>query len=180
MCSQSHLPAPAWTLSCDPPWPLHSLLPITCVTAAALSAPCMDPPPLPTLPWVVAFEAAQAPVPQEGPSPSMFHLFSLPGCPGQGQWGGPLRSWARAGAAAYTHRSSCCAAVVSSVSSSSVFSASSSSLRSRFCFSALFRDAFSDSKSSCSSAICACSSRTTLSALFLCSVSSSPLWKHQP
>lgn len=45
-------------------------------------------------------------------------------------------------------RSSCWAAVVSRESSSSFFSASSSSFRSRFCFSALLRAAFSASRSS--------------------------------
>ncbi|PWA32648.1 hypothetical protein CCH79_00012517, partial [Gambusia affinis] len=64
------------------------------------------------------------------------------------------------------HLSSCWAAVVSSVSSSSVFRASSSSLRSRFSFSALLRQILSDSRSSWSSASCACSSRTCFKALF--------------
>ncbi|KAF3846906.1 hypothetical protein F7725_003984 [Dissostichus mawsoni] len=57
-------------------------------------------------------------------------------------------------------------ALLSSVSSSSVFSASSSSLRSRFSFSALFRAIFSDSRSSCSSLSEACISRTFFRALF--------------
>lgn len=45
-------------------------------------------------------------------------------------------------------RNSCCAAVVSRESKSSFFNASSSSFKSRFCFSALLRAAFSASKSS--------------------------------
>lgn len=73
------------------------------------------------------------------------------------------------------HLSSCWAAVVSSVSSSSVFRASSSSLRSLLSFSALLRHIFSDSRSSWSSAICACSSRICFKALFFCTDSSSHL-----
>ena len=71
--------------------------------------------------------------------------------------------------------SSCWAAVVSSVSSSSVFSASSSSPRSRFSFSALPRETFSDSRSSCSSPSAAWSSRTCFRAMFFWLFSSSLL-----
>ena len=64
---------------------------------------------------------------------------------------------------------------MSSVSSSSVFRASSSSPRSLFSFSALPRETFSDSRSSCSSPSVAWSSRTCFRALFFRLFSSSLL-----
>lgn len=70
------------------------------------------------------------------------------------------------GTAGPPHRSSCWVAVLSSVSSSSVFSASSSSPRSRFCFSALFLAARSESRSSCRSEMWPSSSRIFFRALF--------------
>ncbi|EGV92994.1 hypothetical protein I79_009390 [Cricetulus griseus] len=77
--------------------------------------------------------------------------------------------------------SSCCVAVLSSVSSSSVFSASSSSPRSRFCFSALFLAARSESRSSCRSETWPSSSRIFFKALFFWEISSSslPRMEHQ-
>lgn len=75
----------------------------------------------------------------------------------------------------WSYLSSCWAAVESRVSSSSVFNASSSSPRSRFCFSALFLEALSDSRSSCSSVIWDSSSLIFFRAMFFWAASSSTL-----
>lgn len=77
-----------------------------------------------------------------------------------------------------TSLSSCCVAVVSSVSSNSDFRASSSSPRSLLLFSALFRAARSESRSSCRSEMMPSSSRIFFNALFFCAVSSSSLQIH--
>lgn len=78
-------------------------------------------------------------------------------------------------ATCWSYLSSCWAAVESKVSSSSVFNASSSSPRSRFCFSALFLEALSDSRSSCSSVIWDSSSLIFFRAMFFWAASSSTL-----